>query len=405
MVLQVVSAFRHTKGPMMRTAAKKRWLEDARGGEMVTMETWFGQSAKPHKGDGDPKWGPGSANVMSMVRFGLGWRRATVQPDGVWSRSVDRNTKPTTGDDDCGLELTWSSWRRIRITRIEGDLKNINNIIFEIRKRIYLNSDCICLSPPNNHVEQLKQEAMAEPNICQDQIVEFSTEDVAVSMPRAKMSLLGRLFIENRPSLSVMHKIVTNAWECRGGDGVPDEASAADHLAECWCPRKASDSGWGQSEMGLKVRGDGGKGGGKGNSKREEGLVAGRSSEREQEQGSGERGKPLMEGRPEVGLKVAASQGAKKSTTSPKMEGDDARVVDVQATEEGTKNLICDQVAVEPGKMDKGENSEMLDAATIVTDERCLMRGSLCGSFPCSGGCGSLAIGWCSRDASTKGWS
>ncbi|CAL1354184.1 unnamed protein product [Linum trigynum] len=70
-------------------------------------------------------------------------------------------------------------------------------------------------SKPKNNLEQQELCTMADSSICQDQIVEFSTKDVAVSMQRAKMSLLGRLFIENRPSLSIIHKIVTNAWECR----------------------------------------------------------------------------------------------------------------------------------------------------------------------------------------------
>ncbi|CAL1372282.1 unnamed protein product [Linum trigynum] len=48
----------------------------------------------------------------------------------------------------------------------------------------------------------------------EDQIVEFQTEDVAASMQRAKQSLLGRLFLDNRPSLSVIQKIVKGAWNC-----------------------------------------------------------------------------------------------------------------------------------------------------------------------------------------------
>ncbi|CAL1403232.1 unnamed protein product [Linum trigynum] len=48
----------------------------------------------------------------------------------------------------------------------------------------------------------------------EDQIVDFPTMDVETSMKRAKSSLLGRLFMETRPSLSVILRIVQGAWNC-----------------------------------------------------------------------------------------------------------------------------------------------------------------------------------------------
>ncbi|CAL1368301.1 unnamed protein product [Linum trigynum] len=48
-----------------------------------------------------------------------------------------------------------------------------------------------------------------------NQVVEFTMEDVASGMQGVKLSLLGRLFIENPPSLAVIHKIVTGAWNCK----------------------------------------------------------------------------------------------------------------------------------------------------------------------------------------------
>ncbi|CAL1383219.1 unnamed protein product [Linum trigynum] len=289
---KVEAVFRRNKGPMMRTAAKKRWLEDARGGVIAMMNTGFGQCGKPPSEGGDLSRDHENETVMSMGKFATGGQRLTRN----WSRSGDRRTELTRGEEEHGIELTWSCWRQIRSTRFEGDLNNIDNINFDIRKRIYLtnnwlsgwdgdnsqdpnlavqtltpwiilmkpigfpswgrslggtlnlfeyyNNLCIqktfkgwlvdslqrirldqglseasflssCLAPRTEIAEQRQIETMAEQNICQDQIVEFSTDDVAVSMQRAKMSLLGRLFIENRPSLAVIHKIVTGAWECR----------------------------------------------------------------------------------------------------------------------------------------------------------------------------------------------
>ncbi|CAI0558552.1 unnamed protein product [Linum tenue] len=194
---KVVALFRRSADPMLRTAAKKRWLEDARDGELAMMKTGLDQSGKPRLEDGDRIRGPGNGFVLPMVKFGPGCRRISGQPVEAWSRSGGRQAEPTLGDENYGFELTWSSWRRIRCTRIASSLS------------------LVCLAPPTKQVVKLQQETMAEQNICQDQIVEFFTEDVVVSMQRAKMSLLGRLFIENRPSLSVIHKIVTSAWECR----------------------------------------------------------------------------------------------------------------------------------------------------------------------------------------------
>ncbi|CAL1380617.1 unnamed protein product [Linum trigynum] len=48
----------------------------------------------------------------------------------------------------------------------------------------------------------------------EDQIVDFPTEDVDTCMRRAKSSLLGRLFMESRSSLSVILQIVQGAWTC-----------------------------------------------------------------------------------------------------------------------------------------------------------------------------------------------
>ncbi|CAL1353570.1 unnamed protein product [Linum trigynum] len=47
-----------------------------------------------------------------------------------------------------------------------------------------------------------------------DQVVEFSMDDVATGVQWAKMSLLGRLFMENPPSLAVISKIVNGEWNC-----------------------------------------------------------------------------------------------------------------------------------------------------------------------------------------------
>ncbi|CAL1389650.1 unnamed protein product [Linum trigynum] len=295
-VLKRWGAFWHTDGPMLRTAAKQRWLEDARGGEILMADARCGQASDPRMEVRDRQWCRWKANVMSLIRSKIQIRRSTLHPDGVWGRIDDQSTIPVTGGGDWALELTWSGWRRIRSIRFDGDIDNIENCNFEIRKKIYLNrnqlggwdddkdkSKCFsvtqinpvailqdstrfptwertlgvplnlaevysnlfvqkrykgwlvnCLqrlrfgrvltfsvrlsvgaSKPKNNIEQQGLWTMADSSICQDQIVEFSTEDVAVSMQRAKMSLLGRLFIENRPSLSVIHKIVTNAWECR----------------------------------------------------------------------------------------------------------------------------------------------------------------------------------------------
>ncbi|CAL1393275.1 unnamed protein product [Linum trigynum] len=47
----------------------------------------------------------------------------------------------------------------------------------------------------------------------EDQVVEFSAKDTASGMQWAKLSLLGRLFMENPPILYVIGKIVNGAWE------------------------------------------------------------------------------------------------------------------------------------------------------------------------------------------------
>ncbi|CAI0444078.1 unnamed protein product [Linum tenue] len=49
-----------------------------------------------------------------------------------------------------------------------------------------------------------------------DQIVEFELVDVEDSMRRAKLSLIGRLFMENPPSLKTIQKIVQGEWGCSG---------------------------------------------------------------------------------------------------------------------------------------------------------------------------------------------
>ncbi|CAL1353321.1 unnamed protein product [Linum trigynum] len=288
--------YRQNDGPMLRTAAKQRWLEDARGGEFLMTEGRHGRDSDPRQEARDRRWCPWITYVSVMCRKNLQDWRTTIRPDGVWGQIDDQSVNPVIGDDDRTLELTWSGWRKIRSIQFVRDIDNIELFNFEIRRKIYLNrmplgdwdekqgrSLCvsgtklnplvILLDPtrfPNwvrtlgasinlaelfsslfvqkkykgwlvnclqrarvgreinlslklrmgdtkqkRNNEQLGQGAMADACICQDQVVEFSTEDVAVSMQRAKMSLLGRLFIENRPSLSVIHKIVTNAWECR----------------------------------------------------------------------------------------------------------------------------------------------------------------------------------------------
>ncbi|CAL1379674.1 unnamed protein product [Linum trigynum] len=47
-----------------------------------------------------------------------------------------------------------------------------------------------------------------------DQVVEFAVEDVESRMKWVRLSLLGRLFMESPPSLSLIQKIVNGAWEC-----------------------------------------------------------------------------------------------------------------------------------------------------------------------------------------------
>ncbi|CAL1368097.1 unnamed protein product [Linum trigynum] len=47
-----------------------------------------------------------------------------------------------------------------------------------------------------------------------DQVEEFSMNDVATGVQWVKMSLLGRLFMDNPPSLAVISKIVNGEWNC-----------------------------------------------------------------------------------------------------------------------------------------------------------------------------------------------
>ncbi|CAL1370021.1 unnamed protein product [Linum trigynum] len=47
-----------------------------------------------------------------------------------------------------------------------------------------------------------------------DQIVEFELDDVENNMRRAKLSLIGRLFMDNPPSLKTIQKIVQGEWGC-----------------------------------------------------------------------------------------------------------------------------------------------------------------------------------------------
>ncbi|CAL1377578.1 unnamed protein product [Linum trigynum] len=47
------------------------------------------------------------------------------------------------------------------------------------------------------------------------QVVEFEMEDVAASMERAMLSLLGKLFTENPPRLTTIQRIFKGMWNCK----------------------------------------------------------------------------------------------------------------------------------------------------------------------------------------------
>ncbi|CAL1384150.1 unnamed protein product [Linum trigynum] len=57
---------------------------------------------------------------------------------------------------------------------------------------------------------------MANEPMDPDQVVEFELEDVEESMQRAKLSWVGRLFMDNPPSLKTIQKIVYGEWGCSG---------------------------------------------------------------------------------------------------------------------------------------------------------------------------------------------
>ncbi|CAI0395062.1 unnamed protein product, partial [Linum tenue] len=46
-----------------------------------------------------------------------------------------------------------------------------------------------------------------------DQIVEFEDDDVEESMARTRLSLIGRLFMDNMPT-PLLQRIVNNLWRC-----------------------------------------------------------------------------------------------------------------------------------------------------------------------------------------------
>ncbi|CAL1399287.1 unnamed protein product [Linum trigynum] len=63
-------------------------------------------------------------------------------------------------------------------------------------------------------VLQVDEVAAGIQALAMDQVVEFTMEDVAAGVQWAKMSLLGRLFMDNPPSLAVISKIVNGEWNC-----------------------------------------------------------------------------------------------------------------------------------------------------------------------------------------------
>ncbi|CAL1375701.1 unnamed protein product [Linum trigynum] len=63
-------------------------------------------------------------------------------------------------------------------------------------------------------VPQVDEVAAGIQALAMDQVVEFTMEDVAAGVQWAKMSLLGRLFMDNPPSLAVISKIVNGEWNC-----------------------------------------------------------------------------------------------------------------------------------------------------------------------------------------------
>ncbi|CAL1370630.1 unnamed protein product [Linum trigynum] len=76
----------------------------------------------------------------------------------------------------------------------------------------------------------VRNEIMAGEPMDADQIVEFELDDVEDSMKRAKLSLVGRLFIDNPPSLKTIQKIVQGEWGCAGNVTVIEAGFSSSYL-------------------------------------------------------------------------------------------------------------------------------------------------------------------------------
>ncbi|CAL1381319.1 unnamed protein product [Linum trigynum] len=113
-VIKAWSGIWFVASPMTRTTAKKRWLEDGRGGVM-SMVVLCGTN--PSKKDGGSDWTPSKMETIAKVRSSDEGRRSNIHQDGVWSRIGKRKPSSINGEAR-SLELTWSGWQKIRINRL-----------------------------------------------------------------------------------------------------------------------------------------------------------------------------------------------------------------------------------------------------------------------------------------------